>query len=169
MYTYLMLSHLSSMIFFRNFHRYLVFLHLKVISKAWRSISNIAFYVLPFCVYNHLFFCKRKMIASYNYCYLCTKIILEDRAVFNAVCDRLIFDCGLFEDIFTDLFLLDLFYLQVHQCWHDISFDRFYGSFYRNLLLARFFCLKKYVEVVGRVFYKKVQEDIFCCLANIFL
>ena len=41
--------------------------------------------------------------------------------------------------------------------------------FHRNLLLAGFFCLKKYLEVVGRVFYNQVQEDIFSCLANIFL
>lgn len=95
------------------------------------------------------------------------KIYLQ--AVFGAVRGRLIFDCGLFEDKFTDLFLLDRFYLQVCQCYHDTSFDRFCRSFSQELITSPFFLFKKYLEVVDRVFFNKVQEDIFPCLANIFL
>ena len=66
--------------------------------------SKLVFHILPFRVYNNLFVCKRKMVATHDCCYLYNREIFKDQVVFSAVHGRLIFDCGLFENKFTDLF-----------------------------------------------------------------
>ena len=121
-------------------------------------LSLSAFWLFVFTT--NCVFCDRHMKNSCNFCSLGT---FEEREVFTVVRDRLTFDSDLFWNKFTELVFVVQIHLHVCHCNDpsSIKFDKFHGPFFQKVTSKPVFLFKKYLKSFCRIFFNRIQKEIF--------
>lgn len=114
-----------------------------------------------------LFFCERGTIST---CNLCVSAVIWDKNVYHLLRSKLFVHKNIFQVGFSDTFLADrisLFVCQRRSTDPDL-FDAFYAFYTQEIIENSWFLLRRYLEILCRVFFNSIQHETFPRLRWIF-
>ena len=120
--------------------------------------SQISYYILerilPFKIYNHLFFCDRGLRSV---CDLCVRVLIQEKTIYYLFRKKIILNKDIFSPTFIDIYLpgnINMFGCQNRRG----SFDTFLGRYSKGIIENHYFLFKRYFEILLRVFFNSIRQ-----------
>ena len=131
--------------------------------------SQISYYILerilPFKIYNHLFFCDRGLRSVYD---LCVRVLIQEKTIYYLFRKKIILNKDIFSPTFIDIYLPGNINMFGCQNRRD-SFDTFLGRCSKGITENHYFLFKRYFEILLRVFFNSIRQKVYPNLSWIFI
>ena len=133
-------------------------------------LKNLLFDILPFRVWNHMWYCSRSYYCSSMFLY-CTRVCINHRGVSDLVNNKLYVPAELFSQfIREDIVLMGKICFSVH--FHGTfsgkrkKIENNFGALYYERICSPFLLSKTYLEILCRIVDNFVDKKILSMFVN---
>ena len=133
-------------------------------------LKNLLFDILPFRVWNHMWYCSRSYYCSSIFLY-CTRVCINHRGVSDLVNNKLYVPAELFPQfVREDIVLMDKICFSVH--FHGTfsgkrkKIENNFGALYYERICSPFLLSKTYLEILCRIVDNFVDKKILSMFVN---
>lgn len=133
-------------------------------------LSEVYYQILPFRVWNHLFFCERPQFCV-DMCRSCTKFYVSNKRISDHINDNLDVEINHFPiQISEGIVLAMKIYLFAHTNIVSSREDPFglnLGGFYYKSVTSSFLLWKAYLDILVRIVFNLSYKGLYFCLFQI--
>ena len=113
--------------------------------------------ILPFKIYNYLFFYDRGLHSVWD---LCVRVLIQEETIYNLFRKNIILNKDIFIPTFINFYLSGNVNMFVCPNEHD-SFDTFFGCYSEGIIENHYFLFKRYLEILMGFFKIPFDKKYF--------